>query len=415
MAKEFKNQKGIFEFTGILKEVKQIKKDENDTNISRIELVVHDKDMESDVKLSLFPSSVAKYWDSNSKKIIEVNTRVEEIMREVKANNMGMPFGIEMKTPKSSKMYYVNDELISDLCKLQPNKFTVRIIGNIDFKMYNNRVQKNYSSIKSIEILTGKQQHGLFVNFPVVISEMNKSKFVYGETINKVNGLVKTKLENGQYAYKPIELGLDKNYFMKGLPSAIAKTNKIDLINLINDRLMKFPKDGMAKYEGYVCVSLIGRLKVGEIVKKPTIEDLNPMEKVLLEIQGEEALKEKLNSMDLIKEYFDSIIVDNFNFEQGEVAQEIAESELKLDTDNSNPISQNSNPMLDILNQMTTDKGEEKTEDVSDIFGTPNQEKEEQNNTEQSITEKLEKFVNETEKNESNETSEVFDDDSFPF
>ena len=411
MAKEFKNQKGVFEFTGTLKEVKQIKKDENDTNISRIELVVHDKDMESDVKLSLFPSSVAKYWDSNSKKIIEVNTRVEETMREVKANNMGMPFGIEMKTPKSSKMYYINDELISDLCKLQPNKFTVKIIGNIDFRLYNNRVQKNYSSIKSIEILTGKQQHGLFVNFPIVISEMNKSKFVYGETINRVNGLVKTKLENGQYAYRPIELGLDKNYFMKGYPVEVAKSNKVDLITLINNQLMKLVRDGMNAHNGYVCLSIIGRLKVGEIVKKPTIEDLNPMEKALFEIQGEEAIKAKLESMDLIKEYFDSVIVDSFNFEQGEVAQEISESELNLATNSNNSIFQPSNPMLDKLQGMTGDK--KSVEEVDNIFGGNEEEKEETQSS--STTEKLEQFVNETEKNEDKETSEVFDDDSFPF
>lgn len=411
MAKEFKNQKGIFEFTGILKEIKQIKKDENDTNISRIELVVHDKDMESDVKLSLFPSSVAKYWDSNSKKIVEVNNRVEETMREVKANNMGMPFGIEMKTPKSSKMYYINDELISDLCKLQPNKFTVKIIGNIDFRLYNNRVQKNYSSIKSIEILTGKQQHGLFVNFPVVISEMNKSKFVYGETINRVNGLVKTKLENGQYAYRPIELGLDKNYFMKGYPVEVAKSNKVDLITLINNQLMKLVRDGMNAHNGYVCLSIIGRLKVGEIVKKPTIDDLNPMEKVLLEIQGEEAIKTKLESMDLIKEYFDSVIVDSFNFEQGEVAQEISESELNLDTNGGNSISQTSNPMLDILQGMTADK--KSVEKVDSIFGDNEEEKEE---TKSSTTEKLEQFVNETNvKEEVSTETNSYSDDDFPF
>lgn len=411
MAKEFKNQKGIFEFTGILKEIKQIKKDENDTNISRIELVVHDKDMESDVKLSLFPSSVAKYWDSNSKKIVEVNNRVEETMREVKANNMGMPFGIEMKTPKSSKMYYINDELISDLCKLQPNKFTVKIIGNIDFRLYNNRVQKNYSSIKSIEILTGKQQHGLFVNFPVVISEMNKSKFVYGETINRVNGLVKTKLENGQYAYRPIELGLDKNYFMKGYPVEVAKSNKVDLITLINNQLMKLVRDGMNAHNGYVCLSIIGRLKVGEIVKKPTIDDLDPMEKVLLEIQGEEAIKTKLESMDLIKEYFDSVIVDSFNFEQGEVAQEISESELNLDTNGGNSISQTSNPMLDILQGMTADK--KSVEKVDSIFGDNEEEKEE---TKSSTTEKLEQFVNETNvKEEVSTETNSYSDDDFPF
>lgn len=411
MAKEFKNQKGVFEFIGILKEIKQIKKDENDTNISRIELVVHDKDMESDVKLSLFPSSVAKYWDSNSKKIVEVNNRVEETMREVKANNMGMPFGIEMKTPKSSKMYYINDELISDLCKLQPNKFTVKIIGNIDFRLYNNRVQKNYSSIKSIEILTGKQQHGLFVNFPVVISEMNKSKFVYGETINRVNGLVKTKLENGQYAYRPIELGLDKNYFMKGYPVEVAKSNKVDLITLINNQLMKLVRDGMNAHNGYVCLSIIGRLKVGEIVKKPTIDDLNPMEKVLLEIQGEEAIKTKLESMDLIKEYFDSVIVDSFNFEQGEVAQEISESELNLDTNGGNSISQPSNPMLDILQGMTADK--KSVEKVDSIFGDNEEEKEE---TKSSTTEKLEQFVNETNvKEEVSTETNSYSDDDFPF
>lgn len=411
MAKEFKNQKGVFEFIGILKEIKQIKKDENDTNISRIELVVHDKDMESDVKLSLFPSSVAKYWDSNSKKIVEVNNRVEETMREVKANNMGMPFGIEMKTPKSSKMYYINDELISDLCKLQPNKFTVKIIGNIDFRLYNNRVQKNYSSIKSIEILTGKQQHGLFVNFPVVISEMNKSKFVYGETINRVNGLVKTKLENGQYAYRPIELGLDKNYFMKGYPVEVAKSNKVDLITLINNQLMKLVRDGMNAHNGYVCLSIIGRLKVGEIVKKPTIDDLNPMEKVLLEIQGEEAIKTKLESMDLIKEYFDSVIVDSFNFEQGEVAQEISESELNLDTNGGNSVSQPSNPMLDILQGMTADK--KSVEEVDSIFGDNEEEKEE---TKSSTTEKLEQFVNETNvKEEVSTETNSYSDDDFPF
>lgn len=412
MAKEFKNQKGIFEFTGILKEINQIKKEETDSNISRLELVIHDKDMESDVKLSIFPSNVAKYWDSQDKKIVEVTSRVEETMKEVRANNSGMPFGIEMKTPKGSQMYYVNDELISNLCKLQPNKFTVKIIGNIDFRLYNGRVQKNYQNIKSIEILTGKQQHGLFVNFPVVISEMNKSKFVFEDTVSRVKGLVKTKLENGQYGYRPIEIGLDKNYFMKGQPIEVAKVNKIDVLDLINNKLIKVAQNGMLRYSGYVCTSIIGRLKVGEVVKKPTIDDLNPMEKVLLELQGEKALKEKLESMDVIKEYFDSVILDSFNFEQGEVAQEISESELNLETQTST-IPQSSNPMLDILNGITSET-KETTPNVDDIFGETKEEVKE--DPKQATANELEKFVNETEdKSEVNNDNNVFDDSEFPF
>lgn len=412
MAKEFKNQKGLFEFTGLLSAITGIKKNETDENISRLELTIHDKDMESDVKVSIFPNGVAKYWDSNRKQIVEVHSRVEETMKEVKANNMGMPFGIEMKTPNGVKMYYVNDELISDLTKLKPNKFTVRVIGNVDFKLYNNRVQKNYTNIKSIEILTGKQKHGLMVNFPIVISEMNKDKFIYGKTMNRVTGLVKTKLDNGQYSYKPLELGLDKDYFMKGFAKETAKNYSLDEIGLINDKLMPLAINAMKSYQGYVCTSVVGRLKVGEVVKKPTIDDLNPMEKVLLEIQGEKALKEKLESMDLIKEYFDSIILDSFNFEQGEVAQFINESELNLDTQTST-IPKNSNPMLDILNGMANGKVEETKTEVDDIFGTT----EEKEEPKQATAEKLEEFVKETEDKSdvTTDNDDSYNSDDFPF
>lgn len=414
MAKEFKNQKGLFEFTGLLSAITGIKKNETDENISRLELTIHDKDMESDVKVSIFPNGVAKYWDSNRKQIVEVHSRVEETMKEVKANNTGMPFGIEMKTPNGVKMYYVNDELISDLTKLKPNKFTVKIVGNVDFKLYNNRVQKNYTNIKSIEILTGKQKHGLMINFPIVISEMNKDEFVYGKVMNRVTGLVKTKLDNGQYAYKPLELGLDKDYFMKGFAKEVAKTYNLDEIELINNKLMPLSINSMKSHQGYVCLSIIGRLKVGEVVKKPTVDDLNPMEKVLLEIQGEKALKEKLDSMELIKEYFDSVILDSFNFEQGNVAQPINESELNLDAQTSTN-KQETNPMLDVLNGIIGNDNKEETNksNVEDIFGNIETKEEKSEDTAQ----KLEDFVNETESSSgvTTENTDSLDNDDFPF
>lgn len=411
MAKEIKNEKGTFTFKGNLKEINKIMKDDGIT-LSRLELVILDKEMESQVKLNVFPNSVAKYWDSNSKAIVEVSSRIEETMREVKANNMGMPFGIDMKTPKGSKTYYIQDELITDLCKLKAGQFNVSVNGSIDFRTYNNRVQKNYN-IKSIEILQ-KAEYGLLVQFPIVISEMNKSRVFYTDALKKLTVLVKAKLENGQYGYRPIELGLDKNYLLGGNVAKALKGRE-DALKLINESILKPYHTAIHQTQGYTVLVIKGRLKVGEVVKKPTIEDLNPMEKVLLEIQGEEALKEKLDSMDLIKEYFDSVILVEFSFDHSVLkVQEISESELNLENNSTNDLSQSSNPMSDILNGIMSDN-KEVEKNSSDIFVNNNEEDISEKNT--ATSDKLKEFVEEeTEDNsETNSDNNSYNSDDFPF
>lgn len=394
MAKELKKQKGTFEFVGNLKEIKKGEKG--------LELYVYDKEIDSEVRLNIWNSEVARYYDNVNKRTVEITSNIEETMKEVKANNIGNPFGIELITPKGKKMYYVNNELIDMLCKTPSNKFNVRIKGNLDFSIYKDRVIKNYN-ISSIELLSGKQQHKLGVNFPFVISETMKPNLKYLDTVNTITGLVKTKLENGQYGYRPISLALDKNHLLGGFAVKVAKEQNLDVLDVINNKLMKCITQPMFELKGYNIMMISGRLKVGNISKKPTIEDLNPMEKILLEMQGEEAIKEKLESMDVIKEYFDSVIFETVTMNKtSSMIEVIDESELNLKADNDE-VQQNSNPMLDILNSISNKQVEENKEEEN-IFGEISDEK---------TSDKLEDFVNK-EESKTEELNESFEDD-FPF
>lgn len=398
MAKELKKQKGTFEFVGNLKDIKKGEKG--------LELYVYDKEIDSEVRLNIWNSEVARYYDNVNKRTVEVTSNIEETMREVKANNIGNPFGIELITPKGKKMYYVHNELIDMLLKTPANKFTVRVKGNLDFSIYKDRVIKNYN-LSSIELLSGKHQHKLGVNFPFVISETMKPNLKYLDTVNTITGLVKTKLENGQYGYRPISLALDKNHLLGGFAVKVAKEKGLDVLDIINNKLMKCITQPMFELKGYNIMMISGRLKVGNISKKPTIDDLNPMEKILLEMQGEEAIKEKLDSMEVIKEYFDSVIFDTVTMNKtSSMIEVIDESELNLKSEDE--VQQNSSsPMMDILNGLsnTPTKEENKTENTN-IF-------EEETDDTKKTSDKLEDFVNNEESKEEGTDANL--DDEFPF
>lgn len=401
MAVETKKVKGTFEFTGVLIKKELIKNEDPNKN-GKFEMTLYDKDLDSQVKVQLWEGDDGAYWDNQEKKTVRVSKdKVEATMREVLANATGRPFEITVVGNKGKKPYYVNNDLISDLLQIKGDKTVITVKGDVSFRHYNGRVFKDY---KPSEIhIPSKKKHGFVVKVPTVISESTKEKFFFGDSVKKIPVLVNTKLQDGSFGYRPIQIALDKDQVLDGQVGAIAKAQNKNQVEIINDLLMKPVKDSMFSIKGYVVGLMIGRLKVGEITKKPTIEDLNPMELALAKIQGEDAVAKKLDSMDLITEYFDSMYFSMLDLNNHTLFEEISESELKLPNTNSEVETQTSNPMLDMLNNLTNTPSTTEVEEVEEIKPM-------------SSTDELDKLVQEAEQSSVGVTdTEEEEEDNFPF
>ena len=361
MAKSIKDLKGSFDFTGMLVK-KELKKNEDNTKNGKFTFHLLDKDLESEVRLEMWEGSDAGYWDNQASKYVKVTENIPTVMKEVRANATGSPFGIKVVAGGKEVEYFVNNDVIGFVGKLADNKYKVNVTGGLSFKTYKGKVYREYR-IERIEVGT-KKPDGFNVKMPVVISDMSKDKVVYGDQLNTLPILVKAKLEEGGYGHRAITLGLNQKHFLGGLAISTAKQLGVTPLEVINDKVLPPVITTLKQCKGYTSAIVIGRLKVGEITKKPTIDDLNPMEKTILLLQGEKAIQDRLEGMELITEYFDSLFLHSFDVYDSRFFEEISESELKLPSSTSNSEVSNSNPMLDAIANLVNNQSEENKVEV---------------------------------------------------
>lgn len=410
MAKAIKDLKGSFDFTGVITK-RELKKSKEEGKNGKFEFYLLDKDLESEVKLEMWEGSDAAYWDNSNKTTIKVTENIPTVMKEVRANATGNPFSVKAVAGGKEVEYFINNDIIAFVNKLTLNKHIVNVTGSMSFKEYQGKVYKEYK-IERIEA-GSKKPIGFNVKFPAVISEMSKSKFVYGDMLRTVPILVKSKLENKQWGYRSITLGLDKNHFLGGVAITASKKLNIPALEIINDNALPSVLNNLNLCKGYTSGLIIGRLKVGHITKKPTEADLNPMEKIVLKMQGEEAVKERLDSMDIINEYFDSMYLHSFDVHDSIFFEEINEAELNLPVSNSSNSSIiGSNPMMDIINNLTakgTEVEEVKVEETEVTMPEPEVKAAEEDELANLVAQQ------EAEVTGGANDSDDFDEDSFPF
>lgn len=372
MAKEIKAVKPQFNFTGLLKEGKVV---ESKKGANGFELTLEDKVVKSEVKLTIWGSKEARYYDNLNKQTVTVTSDIESTMEKVTKNGTGRPFGIKFKTPKEEKFIYINNEIIEKLSKLPNNKFYIRVSGDVSFQMYNGRVSRNYN-ISSVEVYQKPVETAFDILLPAVVANDDKNKFIYSEHgINTVPVLVKTKLDNGQYGYRPIKLALDKeNIIGASTLKKVSEQKNMKVVDIINNNIMPAMIKEMKDIDGYVVGLVRGKLKTGQIVREASEEDITPMELQILKMLGEDAIKEKLKTMPKLEEYFDDMLFVAFDLCSQKLFEPINESDLNLNTNDDVVIG--SNPMMSAINEMlagTTespfvveeDKKEAKVEDLS--------------------------------------------------
>lgn len=372
MAKEIKAVKPQFNFTGLLKEGKVV---ESKKGTNGFELTLEDKIVKSEVKLTIWNSKEARYYDNLNKQTVTVTSDIETTMNKVTKNGTGRPFGIKFKTPKEEKFIYINDEIIEKLSKLPNNKFYIRVSGDVSFQMYNGRVSRNYN-ISGVEVYQKPVETSFDILLPAVVSNDDKSKFIYSEhSINTVPVLVKTKLNNGQYGYRPIKLALDKeNIIGASTLKKVSEQKNMKVIDIINNNIMPAMIKEMKDIDGYVVGLVRGKLKTGQIIREASEDDITPMELQILKMLGEDAIKEKIKTMPKIEEYFDDMLFVAFDICSQKLFEPINESDLNLNTNDDVVIG--SNPMMSAINEMLTgttespfvveeDKKEAKVEDLS--------------------------------------------------
>lgn len=407
MAKMIKELTGTFDFTGVLVG-KELKKNEDSNKNGQFTFRLFDNQIESEVKLSMWEGNEGAYWDNGSKKMIKVpKDKVNVTMKEIVANATGSPFDIRLIVGGKETIYYVNNDVIAVLNKLADKKYTLSVTGTIKFKTYKGKLQKEYT-IKTIEV-NSKKPIGFNVKIPVVLSESTKDKLKFNESLQTVPMLVKAKLEEGGYGYRPINVGLSTKHFLNGIVEDLAKNRNESAVSIINDTVLPSFINMMKVNEGYISALMIGRLKVGEITKKPTIDNLNPIELVVLKLQGEEAIKDKLSKMEMITEYFDSMYFNTFEETQSGLFEPISENELNLPNNSTNNQTINSNPMLDIVNGLMLNNTEENKTNNSVV--------EDIDNNEIAEIDELEALINlqEDSFNPSSESENTVEDEDFPF
>ncbi len=124
---------------------------------------------------------------------------------------------------------------------------------------------------------------------------------------------------------------------------------------IINNHVMPTMIKEMSSIDGYVVGLVRGKLKTGQIVREATESDITPMELDILKMLGEDAVKEKLNNMPKIEEYFDDVLFVAFDLCSQKLFESINESELNLMNDSSNEISFGTNPMLGAIDSLLSE------------------------------------------------------------
>ena len=340
-----KDLKGTFDFTGVLNK-NESKPSSDPSKNGQFLFFLYDKELESEVRLQVWEGSEGAYWDNTNKQAVKVSANIDSVMQQVKATGVGQPFETTVIAGANKKLHYTGDSLVTDLKKLVPNKYTLNVTGEVSYKESKGRLYPEYK-IKTIEV-GSKKPVGFKVKLPVVFAPMVVEDIKFGEGNVTVPYLVKSKLENGGYGYRANKLALNTKYFLDGGVEKLAKDKGLNCVDILNTQLMPSFINTMKGINGYVVAILNGRLKVGEITKKPTIDDINPMEATLLKIQGDEAVQEYLSKAELITEYFNSMFLHSFDAVQGTMFEKIEPSALNLIGD-SDAFNDTSNPMADAL------------------------------------------------------------------
>lgn len=406
MAKGIKDLKGSFDFVGRLKSVAKVEAKEAGKN-GKLDIVIEDKGFSSEVTIQVWEGSQGAYYSNVNNKVEYIDNNIETEMNKLKATAKGVPFSLKIKTPKGEKEFYTNNEFISSMLAIK-GEHNVRAIGEVTFRTYNGRVFKDYK-LKSIEFVTAKEKHGFTLKVPVVIAQEVKGDFVFADYFKTVPVLVNATLEDKTKGYRAIDLGLDCKELLGGVPYKLAKDNNKDVVELINEKAMPMLTKQMNDIKGYVIGYAIGRLKAGNITKKPTIEDINPMERTILEEFGDEnSIKNKLDSMDIIQEYFDNMYLHSFDFIKGKFFEATDAKSLNLPSDETTTTSMG-NAMLDVFQDMMN-----AAEDVKEEVKEEVKPKKEEN---LASTEELDLLVSEAEANVESEDKkgEDEDEDVFPF
>lgn len=404
MAKGIKDLKGSFDFVGRLKSVAKVDAKEAGKN-GKLDIVIEDKGFSSEVTIQVWEGSQGAYYSNVNNKVEYIDNNIETEMNKLKATAKGVPFSLKIKTPKGEKEFYTNNEFISSMLAIK-GEHNVRAVGEVTFRTYNGRVFKDYK-LKSIEFVTAKEKHGFTLKVPVAIAQEVKGDFVFADYFKTVPVLVNATLEDKTKGYRAIDLGLDCKELLGGVPYKLAKDNNKDVVELINEKAMPMLTKQMNDIKGYVIGYVIGRLKAGNITKKPTIEDINPMERTILEEFGDEnSIKNKLESMDIIHEYFDNMYLHSFDFIKGKFFEAIDSKSLNLPSDDSAPAS-DSNAMLNVFEDMMNDSSDEIKAEVPET-------KKEEN---LASSDELDLLVSEAEAGVTSESNnkEEEDTDVFPF
>lgn len=384
--KNIKDVKQLFKFVGTLKEFSRIE-NEDKTKNSSYELKLEDKEMESEVSIRIWEGNIAKYWDFNDKKMVEVTSNIQKEMKSVRDNATGSPVSYKLKGAKEIEVF-TNDEFI-ELVKNIKKDTKVKVEGNVTFQLYNGRVIRNYN-INSLTILTSKDKDslGFRITTPVVMTKETLGKLKVSKYVETLPILVKSKLDSGK-GYRASNLGLDIKYIFNGQ----AKNESVDKVN----EVLKMIYNGIEDSEFYI-MSVTGRLKSGSVTRKQTIDDLNPMEVAMLKLKGEEALKEKIASLEEISEYFDDLILEIVDFINGKFCEPIKRSELNLPSDELDNSEESTNPLL---------------ASIQDIMNNGSNSEEKDNKEPEEVSDSLESLVKEEENKQNEQSSD--DDDEFPF
>lgn len=407
MAKNILTSMGSFCFYGVLID-NELKVSENNPNAKQLVITLRDEQGDSEIKLNTWVNSDATYYDLTSKSNVTVSDDIESKLKEVRATGTGIVRTIVNNTKNASiPEFFTTEQFYTYINKLPKNKkFNVKIEGDMSFREYNNRVYRDFT-IKSIEFSPEKElmKLGFTTNFIGVISESIKDKFIYNDYSSEVPILVRTRLQDKQYGFRPLMITLDKDYLVNRTCVTACKQLKVDPLEFINTKLIPVTMNSHINTKGYVATKFSCILKVGQIEKKPTLDDIPMMERMVLEMQGEEAIKDRLSTMKIISEYND------INYLSGIDAKcsSVNESDLNLINSSTSSDSNNmGNSMLDMLNSFK----EEQTTDKETIENKSSSE-------DLASKDELESLVNDYEKENKVETvessEEVEDDDSFPF
>lgn len=310
-----KNKSQNVEFIGSLVSVTDIPAKGNAS--AQVNLRLRDDENQSEIDIKFWTGSEGKYLLKKTKTNDarwESTADVKVLQEKSKDSKYFVPSYV--LKGKSEMTIYIPDEFIAQLKNIKPNT-KLKLIGTMSVTENGGYAPyKNYS-INRVELLERSAKTCLKVALPIAFKKESLLDMKFSNGATSYDCYIRGVDSNKTKKWIKTRILADVNKFMDGKVVELAKKFNKDCLELANKSLQVLTNE-IGEKEA-VIVDCIVNLKLGEITRKPTKEDINPMELQLMIDAGfdDKAIEDFLNEQEVITEKNNDMYIVAFVNDKG--------------------------------------------------------------------------------------------------